>query len=954
MFCVNVETLGIEKKSGLKEFLERRGCSVLHQNVRGLLTNFTAVEELISSNPKIDILTLSETHICTSENNDNLYKISGYNFEKRNRVCGKGGGVAAYVKNTINYVRRADLESRKLENIVIEIILKNSNNFLITTHYRPPQSSNYLQSNYHELFSESLALLSDESKEVILLGDLNVNFLKPTENREIKSILHENGFTQLIKEATRVTKDSKTLIDIIATNKPATIAASTVIPCSISDHDLIACVRKLNHQKFSAKTVKCRNYASYDPEIMNHDFERVNWFPVLTAPDVNIALNIFNGIVKDIFDKHAPIINKRVKGRPCPWIDNELKQNMDRRDKVLRKARKSNTESDWKTYKTLRNLCNNMQRKAKGAYRKNMIEENRLNPKSFWKAVKDVFPTKAARKSNTNSQSNNRKLTKNFRDYFSTVVHKLKSSALKLKEFVWQRPEKVILRTNKSFKFRYISMVFIQNFLKNLQRNKATGLDELPPGMLKDCRNHIATPIHFIVNLSLQSSTVPTAWKQAKLTPIFKSGDHKNVENYRPISVLPILSKLVEKAVHTQLLEFLETNNLLNDAQFGYRAKRSTQLASTLLVDEIRDAADTGNMVGALFLDLTKAFDTISHSVILSKLRNYGISSIEIEWFADYLFNRTQHVEVGNQLSSPFNVFSGVPQGSILGPLLFLIFFDDFPEQLSKASCIQYADDTVVYVTHNNVTTIESILNHELENLDNYCYKNELILNLKKGKTETMLFGTAKQLAKQTKSTITVFIQGQPVNHETSYTYLGNKLDSKLTLNDNFEIAYKKTSGRLNLLYKLRSFLSVDAAHKIYEMVIVPILMYSTLISLQLTTTQQKKLKSLDNRAKRIVGGDVKIVGIEARMKMKACITVKKCLNDDTCDNFKTYFELHNHSIRTRNNKKLVKLPKVKLEFGKKAFKFQGAKAYNDLPLSIRESDNFTDYRGKLVAYFSK
>lgn len=646
---------------------------------------------------------------------------------------------------------------------------------------------------------------------------MNVNYLNSRDNREVKAIIQQKGLTQIIKKPTRVTQDTKSLIDIIATNNPGSIAEQDVIPTSLSDHDLVGCVRKLNNKMYTSKTVKTRNYAKYNPDNMNRDFEQVNWLPVLSLSNVNDAVNTFNGIVKDIFDKHAPIIQKRVKGRPCAWLNENLKSIINQRDQLLRRARKSNSASDWRKYKDLRNKCNNMQKNAKAKHHKNLIDENRTNPKGFWKAVKTIFPTKANTKNASNNEKDNQTRANAFRDYFSTVVNNLKSSAFKLKNFIWKPPNHICSRTRKSFNFQYVSKVFIKDFLKKkLKRKKSTGLDELPPGMLKDCAQHLIVPLHHIINQSLRSSTVPNAWKQAKIVPLFKSGDTNKPENYRPISVLPILSKLLEKAVHTQLMEFLENEKLLNDSQFGYRAKRSTHLATTLLVDEVRQAAENGKLVGALFLDLSKAFDTISHDVVLRKLSSYGVDNVELLWFTDYLFNRSQVVEVGNRTSASFNVVSGVPQGSILGPILFLIFFNDFSEHLEKSKCIQFADDTVIYVANADPYIIETTLNDELENVSTYLNDNELILNLKKGKTETVLFGTSKRLSrKNTKNTIQLAMQGQPIHHSTSYIYLGNELDSSLTLVDNFEKSYKKAAGRLNLLRKMRPFLSFEAAYKI-------------------------------------------------------------------------------------------------------------------------------------------
>ena len=644
--------------------------------------------------------------------------------------------------------------------------------------------------------------------------------------------------------------------------------------------------------------------------------------------------------MKNIFDKHAPITSKRTKSKPSEWITKKIKTSMNERDRFLRKARKSNKSSDWENYRKLRNQCNIMLRKSKATFTRDLINDNTHNPKSFWKIIKDIFPTKSkSQKDFSHDKTSNRTRAEDFKFYFSSIVSNLKNASFTLKNCIWKPTPTIPKRTCKVFKFKYVSILLIKNFLKKLKKTKATGVDELPAILLRDCADYIATPLHSIINQSLSTNTVPLTWKIAKIVPVYKSGDTSNVENYRPISVLPILSKMLEKAVHSQLIDFLENNNLLNSFQFGYRQNRSTDIATTLFVDEIRNNGDMGKLTGALFLDLSKAFDTISHGLILKKLESYGITAKELNWFTDYLFFRKQIVKIGTEKSSAFELLSGVPQGSILGPLLFLIFFNDFPEQLQWSKCIQYADDTVVYFSDRNAEEIESILNREIKNIQNYCYENELILNLKRGKTETMLFGTAKRLAK--KNTIQLQINERPINHTESYCYLGNQLDPTLNLNNNFEKAYKRASGRVNLLRKMRPYLNTDAAYKIYEMVIVPILLYSTFLHIQTTATQQRKLSSLERRAKDIIGGNRKVCSIETRKKTRISKMVKRCINGDVCSNFKDYFVINSHELNTRNKNNLLKLPKVKLEFGRKSFKFQGAKVFNELPLSLRISQKF-------------
>ena len=269
---------------------------------------------------------------------------------------------------------------------------------------------------------------------------------------------------------------------------------------------------------------------------------------------------------------------KQVKGRPCPWLNSEIKSQMNHRDRLLRKARKTNKEEDWSAYKLSRNRVTNNVRKTKNQYHRNVLKEHSSCPKAFWTKLKQLYPTK-----DTNSQyktsfkvsedistTDSKTIANSFCSYFSTIASKLKITAFPLKNFVWSPPIDIEKRTTSRFVFQPVSRSFILKQLKKLSRNKACGDDNLPPGMLKDTADIIASPLTCIVNLSLESGMVPTDWKVAVVTPLYKSGSHSEKGNYRPISVLPILSKILEKAVHAQVISYFETNNLFCKFQFGY------------------------------------------------------------------------------------------------------------------------------------------------------------------------------------------------------------------------------------------------------------------------------------------------------------------------------------------------------------------------------------------------
>jgi len=358
-----------------------------------------------------------------------------------------------------------------------------------------------------------------------------------------------------------------------------------------------------------------------------------------------------------------------------------------------------------------------------------------------------LYPTKvesgstAAINIDGTKTSNTFSRAQGFCDFFSTIAGVLKTKSFPL----WGTPLNSRETTSpENFVFNSVSDDKVFRELRNLERNKSTGLDNLFPGMLKDAAAVIKKPLAYIINLSLQSGSVLMEWKSAKVIPLFKSGSLVELDNYRPISILPVLSKILER-IDKQLLLHLENNGLLSSFQFGFRSKCSTELSVTYFTDIMRKEVDSGNILGAVFIDLSKAFDTVSHSCLLNKLPSYGINNKELHWFTDYLFSRTQSVQFKGVLSEANPIFSGVPRGSILGLLVFSIHFNDVHTPLQGTSIITYADDTVILMAAKDLASIQKHLSEDCHNLSAWFLDNELVLNLKKGKTECMIFGSAKR-----------------------------------------------------------------------------------------------------------------------------------------------------------------------------------------------------------------
>ena len=683
---------------------------------------------------------------------------------------------------------------------------------------------------------------------------------------------------------------------------------------------------------------------------MQKHLSATDFSSVYSDRNPNTGWNSFKSILTDIYNKHAPMISKRVKGKISPWINSHIKAEMNNRDKLYRIFKNSRSESEFEKYKSQRNRVNVMVRKAKKEYFRNLLRQSTHDPSRFWKTLKTIFPTKSVVSSaksfliDGSLTTCSIKIASSFCNFFTNMASVVKQKAIHLKNFVWSRPVQPTSKTYSTFQFKEVSVKEVTKYLKNLSRKKATGHDNLPPGMLKDSARFIAGPLTYLINLSIQTSIVPEDFKYAIVSPVFKSGSKSDLDNYRLVSVLPICSKVFEKCIHSQVSDFLEEKKVLSATQFGFRKTRNTEIAATLFLDEIRKNTDDGKLTGAIFVDLSKAFDTLSHSKIIENLPSYGIRGKEKELFTNYLFNRKQAVRFGSHFSASCNVTCGVPQGSILGPLLFLLTFNDIESVLTHSQIITYADNNVLYVPGKSIERIEECLCEDFKAVVSWLESMDLVCNMKKGKTEAMLFGTSQKIKRHN---LKFLHRYNELPTTSTYKYLGVKLDQTLSIREHIDSSYKKASGRLNLLNRVRPHLTLEGAIQLYQSMIVPVFTYCSILTSMYTRTFEDKVKSFEKRAARtIYNSEVvnwKKISIRRLQQRRLCLQVLNCINGNVCDNFKGYFEIMENN--TRNKGKLLRLPYVKLESSKKSFRFNGAKEFNSLPLKLRDTLSVQDFK---------
>ena len=373
-----------------------------------------------------------------------------------------------------------------------------------------------------------------------------------------------------------------------------------------------------------------------------------------------------------------------------------------------------------------------------------------------------------------------------------------------------------------SFFFLPVSEPEIIKVISDLKNSHSKRSDIIPVNLVKCCAVELSSILTHLNNESLSNGIFPDILKIAKVVPIFKNGDKKQISNYRPISVLSSFSKIFEKVVSTRLIKYLDANNILHQSQFGFRAKLSTSMALLELVDEISKSIDDKKYTVGVFLDLDKAFDTVNHQILLSKLNHYGVRGIANKWFASYLGNRQQYVTVDNASSSFSKIVCGVPQGSILGPLLFILYINDLNSVSENLRTIMFADDTNLFRSDDNLAEIETNLNRELKLFTLWFQVNLLSLNV--SKTSYIIFGYRMT------HDINLMMQGTKLERAIETKFLGVLINHKLSWKSHISTVCSKMSKNIGIIARIRHLLPTDQVLRLYHTLVEPYMSYCCIV----------------------------------------------------------------------------------------------------------------------------
>ena len=973
-----------------------KGIHNMHFNIRSLRFKVNEVKNIVNTE-KPTILGLSECEIKKETVDPKMLKIPGYEilYPKSWDLHGFAR-ILVYVKKTFQYRQVHELEDNLVQSIWLKGSFKNSKAIYFSHVYREHTSFMGASINQQKEYLTKLLMQweaatdhdsATEPNEVHISGDMNLDYVaskwqQPTYRlcsltKLVQSVCNANNFSQLVKEPTRTMYNSisKTTevscIDHIYCNHKYKCSPPRVLVSGASDHDILSYVRYSKSPPVPARTIRRRSYRDFDQVKFLEELAEVNWGDVLATVDLDVAVDMFTNKFNLILNQHAPWILFQARKRYNPWLTETTKKLMEERDSWKSKAKglaaanpgqaTQEEQEAWGRYKKLRNKVNNLKGSEEIKYKRQRIEENIEDTSKVWKLAKKYMNWKVTG-SPTQLEENGVLITcawkiaqvmnHFFIDKVSTIRKNMARVAINM-----EPSKRIMLNKKCKLSLSFVSLSKVEKLLKSLSNSRSTANDGLDNFSVKLAAPVIAAPLHHIFTLSIMQQKFPSQWKYAKILPLHKKLDPLQKKNYRPVAILSPLSKILEKTVYEQLYRYFTVNKILDPRLHGYRTNRSTQTALLQMYDHWVQAAAQGQVSGAVLLDLSAAFDLVPPASLIEKLKVYGLDEDFLAWVQSYLSDRYQAVWIDHALSEYLHCPVGVPQGSNLGPLFFMLYVNDLPGILS-CNIDQYADDSTLYATAKTIQEIDEVLVESCDNVSNWMAENMLQLNAEK--THVLTLGTRERLA-MPGNKVSVQMDGIQLQEDPGHqeTLLGIKIDANLKWHGQVEFLLVKLKARLAGLSYVRHVLPYPVRKVVAEGLFSSVLGYCLPLFGGCDAGEVQALQILQNKAAQMVTRSPPRTKRHQMYDTLGWLTVNQLIVYHTL--LAVYRvrltgepEYLAKSLCRDNINGHIMIKPTRLSLLQKSFKFRGACAWNELPCTVRSLPNIASFKKALKSWIKQ
>ena len=938
--------------------------SFIHHNCRSLNRNFDEISQLLTSDLKhsFSVIGLSETHLNSS--NFDLFNIDGYSYLSNYRTDRKGGGVSIYIKENFIMKERSDFNimEEAVETIFIEIDKESLNtpkNVIVGVIYRPPSQN---INRCIDLLSPILDRIKKEDKLCYLLGDYNINMFNIDTHEPTSSftdLLFSHCFIPLINRPTRITESTATLIDNIFTNNLDDCFHSKqgLIISNITDHYPVFTILKKNIKHDTPTVILKRCFTAKNKERFNQLLNDVDWSNIYAKNDVHSAYSSFLNVFLEFYHTCFPMKSFKTNySNKKPWLTDGLKKSIKVKNKLYFQMLNHPSNKELKDkYSIYKKLVRRLLEQERKQFYDDQFSQFRNDSRKSWNVIKSIINKK--KKANVTSCSflfndeiitDEKEISNKFNDFFINVGPNLANS---INHSSHSHKHYLKKTYTHSFFLKSISNNEVRKVISQL-KNASPGYDEINADIVKCNNATLIGPLTHIFNLSFSSGEVPIQLKIANVIPLYKHDNPMFFTNYRPVSILPVFSKILERLMFNRLLEYLNKHNILHKLQFGFRPEHTTFDALIALVDYIVNAIEHGECVIGVFLDLSKAFDTVDHKILLDKLQYYGVRGTQLNWFSNYLSDRQQFTTFNNVTSCYKNIKCGVPQGSILGPLLFLIYLNDIALISENVFTINFADDTSVFIKGNNLHEMSMKMNDNLRQITEWLQTNKLSLNIKK--SNFMIFKP-----KRTCNTpVDIVMNNQRIEQVHSTKFLGVVLDCNLSWKNHIDYISKKVAKGIGVLSKCSKYLNLNTKRTLYYSFIFPHLIYCNHVWGNTFSSHLYRLEILQKKAIRIVCAAPYLSHTSELFRKMSVLKIKeihfyvvsiimyKFVSKRSLPMYNNMFIFNSeiHNVNTRSLNKLH-LPRVTTTLSKRFIKYHGSLIWNNISKYTNNVSNVYQFK---------